>query len=155
MRGGGGARENEPQAAAHLKVERDHLAACMQGGGVVERRHVVGSEARAARVDSRELAAVVAEEARAHRRVAEEADVTVDPLCGNGGAERAAKPGPATPVSYPFRVNSPAAPGRPTAAEACDRLVDEMNPDNVQGYTRVIESGGHKIELLDMNWEDG
>ena len=88
----------------------------------------------------------------------EEKDV-IAALCGNGGAERAAKPGTATPVNFPFRVIAPVAPGRPTEADACDRPVEEMNPDDVQGYDsvhkRVTESGRHKMEFLDMNWEDG
>ena len=87
--------------------------------------------------------------------VEDEAKDEIAALCGNGGPERAAKPGTATPANYPFRVIAPVAPGKPTTAEACDRLVDEMNPDNVQGYKRATESGGHKIELIDMNWEDG
>ena len=36
--------------------------------------------------------------------VEDEENDEIAALCGNGGAERAAKPGPATPVNYPFRV---------------------------------------------------
>ena len=46
-----------------------------------------------------------------------------------------------------------------TTAETCDCLVDEVNPDDAQGYDdvqkRATESGGHKMEYLDMNWENG
>ena len=87
--------------------------------------------------------------------VEEEADVMVDPLCGNGGPERAAKTGKAAPANYPFWEIKPVAPGELAATEACDRPVREANPDDVQGDKRVTESGGHETESIDMNWEDG
>ena len=91
--------------------------------------------------------------------VEEEVDVTDNPLCGNGGLEKAAKLGNATTANLPFRVNAPVAPGRPTEAEACYRPGNKPNPDAIQGYDdaykRAIESGGRETELMDMNWEDG
>ena len=89
----------------------------------------------------------------------EEEDVEVDPLCGNGGLEKAAKLGNATPANLPFRVIAPAAPGEPTEADAGDRPGDDPNPNGIQDYDntykRETESGGRKTEFLDMNWEDG
>ena len=80
-------------------------------------------------------------------------------MCGNGGPEKAAKVGNATPANLPFRVIAPVAPGRPTEAKACDRPGNKPNPDAIQGYDdaykQTIESGGRETELMDMNWEDG
>ena len=87
--------------------------------------------------------------------VEDEAKDEIAALCGNGGPERAAKPGNAAPVNYPFWEIKPVAPGEPTATEACDRPVHETNPDDVQGDKRVTESGGHETDSIDMNWEDG
>ena len=79
-------------------------------------------------------------------------------LCGNGGPERAAKPGTATPANYPFWVIAPIAPGEPTGAKVCDRPGNKPNPDKIQdyddAYKRAIESGGHENKSIDMNWAD-